>query len=109
MHHLVWTLELVFILISTINIPILQLSILTLTMSPLYLLSLLTCCPVLLVSGQCDIDPDSSATWPQWPAIITDQAGDFILPQGEDNNRRITLQEDTVSMAQPGASLILDQ
>ena len=67
-------------------------------MSPLYLLSLLTCSPVLLVSGQCDIDPDSSATWPQWPAIITDQAGDFILPQGEDNNRRITLQQDTVSI-----------
>ena len=98
MHHLVWTLELlVFCLISTINIPILQLSILTITMYPMYLLALLTCCPVLLVSSQCDIDPDSSATWPQWPAIITDQAGDFILPQGEDNNRRITLQEDTVS------------
>ena len=80
------------------NMFILQLSIInTITMSALFLLSLLTCSPALLVSGQCVIDPDSSASWPQWPAILTDQAGDFILPQGEDNNRHITLQEDTVS------------
>ena len=69
-------------------------------MSPVFLLALLTCSPALLVTGQCVIDPDSSASWPQWPAIITDQAGDFILPQGEDNNRRITLQEDTVNIEQ---------
>ena len=69
-------------------------------MSPVFLLALLTCSPLLLVTGQCVIDPDSSASWPQWPAIITDQAGDFILPRGEDNNRHITLQEDTVNIEQ---------
>ena len=71
-------------------------------MLSLALICCLLVCPLgsLLARAECVIDPDSSATWPRWPPILTDQAGDFILPRGEDNNRHISLAEDTVSSEQ---------
>ena len=72
------------------------------TMLSLALICCLLVCPPgsLLARAECVIDPDSSGTWPRWPPILTDQAGDFILPRGEDNNRHISLAEDTVSSEQ---------
>ena len=55
---------------------------------------------LVLVAGaaaDCVINPDSSATWPEWPPIITDTLGDLKLPTGGEDDRRITLQGDEVS------------
>ena len=48
------------------------------------------------VRSECIINPDSDGSWPQWPPIITDVVGDFILPTGTDNDRSINIQNDQV-------------
>ena len=50
-----------------------------------------------IVTGQCIINPDSAANWPQWPPIITNQVGDLIIPTGVEDNRQITIESDQVS------------
>ena len=52
------------------------------------LLSLLASCPARAApppgTSRCSVDPDSGADWPQDnPPILTDQAGDFVLAEGE--------------------------
>ena len=33
-------------------------------------------------TSDCSLDPDSYTDWPEWPPIMTDQQGDFLLPTG---------------------------
>ena len=46
-------------------------------------------------AGGCLLDPDSHQ-WPEWPPIMTDELGDFILPTGVEDHRKIALQEGQV-------------
>jgi len=48
------------------------------------------------VLSECLINPDSEGSWPEWPPIITDFVGDFILPTGTDNDRSISIPTDQV-------------
>ena len=55
------------------------------------------------VLSQCLIDPDNEAHWPEWPPVLTDEVGDFILPTGTDNARQISLGAGQVMVLSCGA------
>jgi len=50
----------------------------------------------ILSSEGCLINPDSREEWPGTPPILTSQAGDFILPIGEEGARQFLLTYDQV-------------
>ena len=54
------------------------------------------------VLSQCLIDPDSSQ-WPEWPPILTDQLGEFLLPTLSDTGRQISIGVEEVVLLSCGA------
>jgi len=51
--------------------------------------------------GDCIVNPDSD--FPQWPAILTNEVGDIVLPTGGEDNRQVAVpQGETVVLSCPG-------
>lgn len=68
---------------------------------PLYNVSLLQS-----EASDCSLDPDSYSAWPEWPPIMTDQQGDFLLPTGSDGSRDISIPHSSVvRLSCPGNEL----
>jgi len=41
----------------------------------------------------CTLNPDGNEhEWPEWPPLMTDELGDFVLPTGENHDRQINLE-----------------
>ena len=71
------------------------------------MLLLLTVLPAVL--SQCLLDPDSPQ-WPDWPPILTDQLGEFLLPTLSDSGREISIgSEEVVLLSCAGGEFLQDQ
>ena len=48
------------------------------------------------VRANCEINPDSTSDWPTWPAILTDENGDMVFPEGTEGDRRISVADGAI-------------
>lgn len=57
-------------------------------------------------ASDCSLNPDSIYDWPEWPPIMTDELGGFLLPTGTEGSRQISIGHSTeIILSCPGTEL----